>query len=61
MLLTHWRLRYLLPCRHRDGLQDLDPAWAETGDKYILKLFRDYVYHQVRAQCGCQGSGGLCD
>jgi PAB-dependent poly(A)-specific ribonuclease subunit 3 len=21
--------------------------WAETGDRYILKLFRDYVFHQV--------------
>jgi len=24
-----------------------DHAWAETGDRYILKLFRDYVFHQV--------------
>lgn len=22
------------------------PAWAETGDRYILKLFRDYLFHQ---------------
>ncbi len=21
--------------------------WSETGDRYMLKLFRDYVYHQV--------------
>ena len=27
----------------------LDPQWAETGDRYMLKLFRDYVFHQVEA------------
>ena len=26
---------------------NLDTAWAETGDRYMLKLFRDYVFHQV--------------
>ncbi len=26
---------------------DMDPSWSETGDRYILKLFRDYVFHQV--------------
>lgn len=25
----------------------LDPTWAETGDRYMLKLFRDYLFHQV--------------
>lgn len=25
----------------------LDPKWSETGDRYIIKLFRDYVFHQV--------------
>ena len=24
-----------------------DPNWAETGDRYLLKLFRDYLFHQV--------------
>ncbi|KAH8918740.1 hypothetical protein BT69DRAFT_1285426 [Atractiella rhizophila] len=24
-----------------------DPRWSETGDRYLLKLFRDYVFHQV--------------
>ncbi|CAK4717244.1 unnamed protein product [Aphanomyces euteiches] len=24
-----------------------DPSWAETGDRYLLQLFRDYVFHQV--------------
>jgi PAB-dependent poly(A)-specific ribonuclease subunit 3 len=26
---------------------DHDPRWAETGDRYIIKLFRDYVFHQI--------------
>ena len=26
-----------------------DPLWAETGPRYMLKLFRDYVFHQVDA------------
>lgn len=26
---------------------DMDPQWSETGDRYLLKLFRDYVFHQV--------------
>jgi PAB-dependent poly(A)-specific ribonuclease subunit 3 len=25
-------------------------AWSETGERYILKLFRDYVFHQNDAQ-----------
>ena len=24
-------------------------SWAETGDRYILKLFRNYTFHQVKA------------
>lgn len=24
-----------------------DPRWSETGDRYIIKLFRDHVFHQV--------------
>jgi hypothetical protein len=24
-----------------------DPGWAETGDRYLLKLFRDFVFHQA--------------
>ena len=24
-----------------------DQRWSETGDRYIVKLFRDYVFHQV--------------
>lgn len=26
---------------------DKDPHWSETGDKYVIKLFRDYMFHQV--------------
>jgi len=26
---------------------NMDTAWAETGDRYMLKLFRDYAFHQV--------------
>lgn len=25
---------------------DYDPRWSETGDRYTIKLFRDYVFHQ---------------
>ncbi|XP_015114391.1 PAN2-PAN3 deadenylation complex subunit PAN3 [Diachasma alloeum] len=28
---------------------NMDVTWAETGDRYMLKLFRDYVFHQVTA------------
>lgn len=27
-----------------------DPRWSETGDRYIIKLFRDYVFHQADEQ-----------
>ncbi|KAI4470839.1 deadenylation complex subunit pan3 [Holotrichia oblita] len=26
---------------------NMDGTWSETGDRYMLKLFRDYVFHQV--------------
>lgn len=29
---------------------DHDSAWSETGERYVLKLFRDYVFHQVNDQ-----------
>lgn len=25
----------------------MDPNWSETGDRYMLKLFRDYLFHQL--------------
>ncbi|VDC07257.1 unnamed protein product [Peniophora sp. CBMAI 1063] len=33
-----------------------DARWSETGDRYIVKLFRDYVFHQVDSTQG-QGEG----
>jgi PAB-dependent poly(A)-specific ribonuclease subunit 3 len=24
-----------------------DERWSETGDRYIVKLFRDFVFHQM--------------
>lgn len=27
-----------------------NPDWAETGDRYVLKLMRDYIFHQVDEQ-----------
>jgi PAB-dependent poly(A)-specific ribonuclease subunit 3 len=24
-----------------------NPAWSETENRYLLKLFRDYVFHQI--------------
>jgi PAB-dependent poly(A)-specific ribonuclease subunit 3 len=29
---------------------DHDQRWSENGERYVLKLFRDYVFHQVDAQ-----------
>src|SRR5277367_2659528 len=26
---------------------DHNPQWHESGDRFLLKLFRDYVFHQV--------------
>ncbi|CAH1179558.1 unnamed protein product [Phaedon cochleariae] len=31
---------------------NLESSWAETGDRYMLKLFRDYVFHQVTQEGG---------
>ncbi|KAJ5294917.1 hypothetical protein N7508_009738 [Penicillium antarcticum] len=28
---------------------ELDRQWSETGERYFLKMFRDYVFHQVDA------------
>ncbi|VDQ04332.1 unnamed protein product [Trichobilharzia regenti] len=27
-------------------LSGISPEWSETGDRYMLKLFRDFVFHQ---------------
>lgn len=34
----------------RPGL-GMDTSWSETGDRYLLKLFRDHVFHQVSMLC----------
>ena len=26
---------------------DMNPSWSETGDRYLIKLFRDQLFHQV--------------
>lgn len=31
------------------GPASLNNSWSETGERYYLKLFRDYVFHQVDA------------
>ena len=31
------------------------PQWSETGDRYVLKLFRDYIFHQ----CDVEGLPSL--
>ncbi|CAG9138211.1 unnamed protein product [Plutella xylostella] len=28
---------------------NMDASWSETGDRYMLKLFRDYLFHSVTA------------
>ncbi|KAJ8105585.1 hypothetical protein OPT61_g10083 [Boeremia exigua] len=37
--------------QHVPGSASANPSsgWAETGERYYLKLFRDYVFHQVDA------------
>lgn len=25
----------------------MDTTWSETGDRYMLKLFRDFLFHSV--------------
>jgi PAB-dependent poly(A)-specific ribonuclease subunit 3 len=32
---------------HRNCRFSHDIRWSETGDRYIISLFRDYVFHQV--------------
>ena len=32
---------------------NMDVTWSETGDRYMLKLFRDYLFHQVEIFSNC--------
>lgn len=43
------RSRWTFPDRVDESLSRFawEPRWSETGDRYIIKLFRDYVFHQV--------------
>lgn len=25
----------------------MEPRWSEMGDRYVVKLFRDFVFHQL--------------
>lgn len=44
-----FRLMGLLNFVNERGDAGVEPQWSETGDRYLLKLFRDYVFHQVDA------------
>ncbi|XP_070197753.1 PAN2-PAN3 deadenylation complex subunit pan3-like isoform X2 [Littorina saxatilis] len=44
------RLMMKLNCVLERAEFSMDPAWSETGDRYMLKLFRDYVFHAVDDQ-----------
>nr|KAG5689423.1 hypothetical protein BaRGS_012245 [Batillaria attramentaria] len=41
------RLVFKLCCILERPEFNMDPSWSETGDRYMLKLFRDYLFHQV--------------
>ncbi|CRK95864.1 CLUMA_CG009311, isoform A [Clunio marinus] len=40
------RLLFKLGCINEREL-NLDVTWSETGNRYMLKLFRDYLFHSV--------------
>ncbi len=42
---------HMCPAGHQDA------SWAETGDRYLLKLFRDFLFHQSAPE-GHPGAGG---
>jgi hypothetical protein len=41
-LLPLWRCGVNVPCLQQEGV-----TWAETASQQLLKMFRDYVFHQV--------------
>ncbi|KAI5463994.1 hypothetical protein BGZ63DRAFT_400979 [Mariannaea sp. PMI_226] len=41
------RLMMKLGCINERYEFNGDQAWSENGERYLLKLFRDYVFHQV--------------
>ena len=44
-----FRLMCKLAAINERGEVENDPNWSENGERYPLKLFRDYVFHQVDA------------
>ena len=42
-------MRSLLGTINERPEYEADVKWSEVGERYILKLFRDYVFHQVNA------------
>lgn len=42
-----YRLLVKLGCINERPELNLDVTWSETGDRYMLKLFRDYLFHAV--------------
>jgi hypothetical protein len=46
------KLMIKLGCINERPEYQMNPHWAETGDRYVLKLFRDYLFHQVRTVFG---------
>ncbi len=48
LYLIKWpKLIFFFPLSNNKFRFDMDPSWSETGDRYLIKLFRDYVFHQV--------------
>ena len=42
-----FRLLCKLGCVNERPEHKLDPQWSETGDRYLVKLFRDYLMYQL--------------
>jgi PAB-dependent poly(A)-specific ribonuclease subunit 3 len=42
-----FRLLCKLGCINERPEHKMDPQWSETGDRYLVKLFRDYLMYQV--------------
>lgn len=42
-----FRLMTLLGFVNERADAGVEPQWSETGDRYLLKLFRDYMFHRV--------------
>ncbi|GLC36514.1 hypothetical protein PLESTB_000156700 [Pleodorina starrii] len=40
------------PSDSAGGQDNGDSAWSETGDRYLLKLFRDFVFHAAALETG---------